>query len=117
MNPAKFEYHAPSTLHEAVSLLREHEGDAKVLGGGQSLIPAMRFRLVQPDHLIDLKRIHGLSYVRRRDGKIAIGAMTTYRAIETSALLQRSAPIFAANSPAPVVWYFFITVENYVTTY
>ncbi len=95
MNPAKFEYHAPSTLQEAVSLLREHEGDAKVLGGGQSLIPAMRFRLVQPDHLIDLKRIHGLSYVRRRDGKIAIGAMTTYRAIETSALLQRSAPIFA----------------------
>ena len=95
MNPAKFEYHAPTTLQEAVSLLREHEGDAKVLGGGQSLIPAMRFRLVQPDHLIDLKRIRGLSYVRRRDGKIAIGAMTTYRTIETSALLQRSTPIFA----------------------
>lgn len=95
MNPAKFEYHAPTTLRQAVSLLREHEGEAKVLGGGQSLIPAMRFRLVQPDHLIDLKRIRGLSYVRRRDGKIAIGAMTTYHTIETSALLQRSAPIFA----------------------
>ena len=64
MIPAAFDYHAPTSVSEAVQLLQQHGYDAKILAGGQSLIPAMRFRLSTPAILIDIKNIDGLEYVR-----------------------------------------------------
>ncbi|MCL4871729.1 MAG: xanthine dehydrogenase family protein subunit M [Anaerolineae bacterium] len=88
MIPGAFDYHAPGTLSEAVTLLRQHAGDAKLLAGGQSLIPAMRFRLAMPPVLIDLNQIEGLEYVREDNGHLAIGAMTRESALEESGLVQ-----------------------------
>ena len=64
MIPAAFEYHAPTTMAEAVALLARHGEDAKVLSGGQSLIPMMKLRLATPRHLVDINRIPGLDHVR-----------------------------------------------------
>lgn len=88
MIPGAFDYHAPGTLSEAVTLLRQHAGDAKLLAGGQSLIPAMRFRLAMPPVLIDLNHISGLEYLREDDGHLAIGSMTRESDLETSPLVQ-----------------------------
>jgi aerobic carbon-monoxide dehydrogenase medium subunit len=93
MFPAKFEYAAPSSLQEAVGLLADPE--AKVLAGGHSLLPLMKLRLAQPKLLVDIGRIPGLSYVRSEDGQLAIGAMTTYREIQLSDVVQRAAPVLA----------------------
>ncbi|MFL5663193.1 MAG: FAD binding domain-containing protein [Ktedonobacteraceae bacterium] len=76
--PAPFEYHSARTVEEAISLLQQYGEEAKVLGGGHSLIPAMKLRLLQPEHLIDIGRIDDLSYIREEQGAIAVGAMTTY---------------------------------------
>lgn len=84
MKPPLFDYHDPGELDEALELLSEHGEDAKVLAGGQSLVPLLNFRLAQPDHLIDLRRIDGLAYVRRSDGVLRIGAMTRQAALEAS---------------------------------
>ena len=73
MIPGSFDYHSPSTVDEAIALLRGH-GGAKLLAGGHSLIPAMRFRLASPEVLIDLNRVPGLRYIREEDGVLAIGA-------------------------------------------
>src|SRR2546422_6359794 len=73
MKPAPFDYFAPATLDEALGLLAEHGDDAKPLAGGQSLIPAMNFRLARPAVLVDLNRISELAYVRAESG-VAIGA-------------------------------------------
>jgi carbon-monoxide dehydrogenase medium subunit len=93
MFPAKFAYAAPSTLQEAIGLLADPE--AKILAGGHSLLPLMKLRLAQPTLLVDIGRIPGLSYVRREDGVLAIGAMTTYREIEHSNEVQQAAPVLA----------------------
>jgi len=93
MFPAKFAYAAPGTLQEAISLLDDPE--AKILAGGHSLLPLMKLRLAQPRLLVDIGRIPGLSYVRREDGVLAIGAMTTYREIERSSDVQQAAPVLA----------------------
>lgn len=82
MIPAAFDYHAPTSVSEAVQLLQQHGYDAKILAGGQSLIPAMRFRLSTPGVLIDIKNIDGLEYVRTENGHLAIGAMTRESALE-----------------------------------
>jgi carbon-monoxide dehydrogenase medium subunit len=82
MIPAAFDYHAPTSVSEAVQLLQQHGYDAKILAGGQSLIPAMRFRLSTPAVLIDIKNIDGLEYVREENGHLAIGAMTRESALE-----------------------------------
>ena len=95
MIPAAFDYAAPATVREAVGLLRGRAGDARPLAGGQSLIPMMRLRLVNPALVVDLARIRDLAYVRDHDGGLAIGAMTTYRAIETSALVRERFPLLA----------------------
>ena len=84
MIPGEFDYHAPTSLDEAVSLLKEHGDDAKILAGGQSLIPAMRFRLSMPEVLIDINNIEGLEYVREDNGHLAIGSMTRESALEES---------------------------------
>ena len=82
MIPAAFDYHAPTSVAEAVQLLQQHGYDAKILSGGQSLIPAMRFRLSTPAVLIDIKNIDGLEYVREENGYLVIGAMTRESALE-----------------------------------
>lgn len=92
MIPAAFEYHRPQTLDEAVRLLADTE-DAKVLAGGHSLVPAMKFRLAQPKAIIDISRIADLSYIREADGQIQIGAMTTHNDIERSKLLRDKCPL------------------------
>ena len=88
MIPGKFEYLVPSTVGEAVQMLEEHGYDAKILAGGQSLIPAMRFRLALPEILIDINRIEGLSYIRKVNGHLAIGAMTRESDLEESDLVK-----------------------------
>jgi carbon-monoxide dehydrogenase medium subunit len=93
MIPAQFDYVAPSTLDEVLSLLAEHADDAKILAGGHSLIPAMKLRLAQPAMLIDIGRIKDLSYIREEGGVIRIGATTTHHEIEASATLRDACPL------------------------
>ncbi len=95
MYAAPFEYHAPASLDEALSLLREHGDDAKLLAGGHSLIPVMKLRFAQPKHLIDLRRVPGLVGIREEDGALVIGAMTTYASVQTSDLVDRRLPVLA----------------------
>jgi carbon-monoxide dehydrogenase medium subunit len=90
MIPAAFDYVRPATLEEALGLLAKHGEDAKVLAGGHSLIPAMKLRLSQPKVIIDIGRIGDLRLIDERDGKIAIGALTTHYDVESSDLLKRS---------------------------
>jgi aerobic carbon-monoxide dehydrogenase medium subunit len=92
MKPASFDYHAPTNVDEALALLGSHAGDARLLAGGQSLIPMMNFRLARPAAIIDLNRIPDLAYIEREGDGIRIGAMTRQRTIEFS-------PIVAADLP------------------
>ena len=93
MIPAVFEYQAPTTIDEALSLLAANPDEAKILAGGHSLIPAMKLRLAQPGMLVDIGRIKDLAYIREEGDQIAIGAMTTHYQIESSALLQKICPL------------------------
>ncbi|HEY7419318.1 MAG TPA: FAD binding domain-containing protein, partial [Ktedonobacteraceae bacterium] len=88
--PAVFDYHPAKTVDEAISLLQQYGDEAKILAGGHSLLPAMKLRLAQPGHLIDIGRIDGLSYIREEADAIVIGALTTYTTIERSDLLKRN---------------------------
>jgi carbon-monoxide dehydrogenase medium subunit len=88
MIPAAFEYARPASLEEALRLLRDREGEAKVLAGGFSLIPLLRYRLAQPGILVDIGGVDGLAYIREQAGEIRIGGRTTHRAIETSPLIR-----------------------------
>lgn len=90
MIPGAFEYHSPKSLDEAISLLKAHSGDAKILAGGQSLIPAMRFRLALPSTLIDINRLSDLRYVEERGDHLAIGSMTREHALEDAPVVQSS---------------------------
>ena len=93
MIPATFEYEAARDVAHAVQLLASGGGEAKVLAGGQSLIPLMKFRLAQPRVLVDVNRIAGLSYIRESDGELRIGALTREHELEESALLHQRYPI------------------------
>jgi carbon-monoxide dehydrogenase medium subunit len=95
MIPGEFDYYSPSSVQEALSLLAEHGDEAKLLAGGQSLIPAMRFRLALPAVLIDLNNIDGLGYVREENGHLAIGAMTRESALEESAVVHNKYALLA----------------------
>lgn len=95
MIPGAFDYHAPATVDEAVALLDRLGGEGKVLAGGHSLIPAMRFRLAQPATLIDINRIAALAYLREEKGYLAIGALTREAALEHSDLIRRKYPLLA----------------------
>ena len=99
MKPAPFEYHAPASVDEALELLGEHGWAAKLLAGGQSLVPAMNFRLAQPAVLIDLNRIEELSYIRADGDGVVVGAMTKQRAVETSSNVAERAPLIGAAMP------------------
>jgi carbon-monoxide dehydrogenase medium subunit len=96
MKPAPFEYHVPRTLDEALATLAELGSEAKVLAGGQSLVPAMNFRLARPAALVDLNRLDSLAYIDPSpDGGLRIGAMTRQGAVERSPLVaSRSALLF-----------------------
>ncbi len=89
MIPDNFTYLAPTTLPEVWELLHDHPNEAKVLAGGQSLIPLMKFRLAAPAYLIDLHKVPGLETLEERDGVLVIGAMARESALERSALIQR----------------------------
>jgi aerobic carbon-monoxide dehydrogenase medium subunit len=93
MYPASFEYHAPSTIAEAVALLSRHGEDAKLLAGSQSLVPLMKFRLATPAHVIDLRKVPGITGIREEGGALIIGALTTHRTIERSEDLRKKLPI------------------------
>lgn len=88
MIPGEFDYFAPASVDEAIALLTEHGDDAKILAGGQSLIPAMRYRLALPEVLIDINGLNDLEYVREENGHLAIGAMAREVALEDSDVVQ-----------------------------
>jgi carbon-monoxide dehydrogenase medium subunit len=92
MKPPPFSYHDPRTAADVVGLLGSLD-NAKLLAGGQSLMPMLNMRFVLPDHVIDLNRVDGLSYIRERDGAIEIGAMTRQRDIEFSDLVRERCPL------------------------
>ena len=95
MIPAAFEYHRPSTLQDALALLSRLGDEAKVLAGGQSLIPLMKLRLASPRHVIDLNRISGLGSIAEHDGALVIGALVRESELEASELVRRRLPILA----------------------
>ena len=99
MKPAPFEYVVAESVDHAVALKREHGDDARFLAGGQSLVPAMNFRLAQPRVLIDLNGIAGLDGVTEHDGGVRIGALTRHRTVERSATIAQRAPLFAEAAP------------------
>ena len=95
MKPARFDYHRPATVEEAIVLLTRYGGEAKLLAGGQSLMPLMNFRVARPAALIDLNAIASLAYIREDDGHLRFGAMTRQRTIEFSPLVRRRLPLLA----------------------
>ncbi len=99
VKPAPFEYHAPGTLGEAVALLAELGEDAKVLAGGQSLIPMLALRLTAFGHLVDVGRISEMKGVERHDGSLAIGAGTTEADVGSNAAVGSAVPLLARATP------------------
>ncbi len=99
MKPAPFEYHAPSSAKEAVGLLADLGDSAKVIAGGQSLVPVLAMRLAVFDHLIDIRRIDGLRGIEERDGSVWIGAATTEAEIGRSELIAARVPLLARATP------------------
>src|SRR5256885_1592818 len=93
MYPASFEYHAPNTIAEALALLSQHGGDAKLIAGSQSLVPLMKFRLATPAHVVDLRKVPGITGIREEGGALVIGALTSHRTIERSEDLRKKLPI------------------------
>jgi aerobic carbon-monoxide dehydrogenase medium subunit len=92
MKPPPFSYHDPKTVAEVIGLLSTLD-NAKLLAGGQSLMPMLNFRYVQPDHIIDLNRVEGLSYIRETADGMEVGAMTRQRDLEFSELVERRFPL------------------------
>jgi aerobic carbon-monoxide dehydrogenase medium subunit len=99
MKPAPFRYAAPASLEEALALKAEHGDEAKFLAGGQSLVPAMNFRMAQPAVLIDLNGLDALAYVKAEGGTVRIGAMTRYRALQRDATIAGTVTLMAEALP------------------
>ena len=93
MKPVAFAYHAPATVEDAIALLTRYGGEAKLLAGGQSLMPLLNFRLSRPAALVDLNAIPSLAYIREKDGEVRFGAMTRQRTIEFSPLVRQRLPL------------------------
>lgn len=93
MFPATFEYHQPTTLSEALALLDEFGDNAKLMSGGHSLIPSMKLRLIQPEHLIDLGSIDALKGIRIDGDAVTVGAATTHWEVESSTHLKTALPL------------------------
>src|SRR3954465_2627408 len=99
MKPAPFEYHAPTTVDEVVGLLAEHGDEAKVLAGGQSLVPMLALRLTRFEHIVDLNRVDDLRGVSRTNGTLTVKAMTTQRTVEHDAAAGEGVPLLAQAIP------------------
>lgn len=108
MKPAPFDYFAPTGLQEALTLLERHGEEAKVLAGGQSLIPLLNMRLARPKAIIDINRIASLSYVREDNGSLRIGALTRHRMVESSTTIREQCPLMAEA----IRWVGHIEVRN-----
>src|SRR5215467_12436946 len=93
MKPAKFDYYDPRSLDEALALLDRHSDDAKVLAGGQSLMPLLNMRLARPNIVVDINQIKEFNYVRATDGGIAIGAIARQRVLQAEKLIAERVPI------------------------
>lgn len=100
MKPAPFEYLVPDSLEAALAILAEYGEDARLLAGGQSLVPAMNFRILQPRILVDLNRLEEIDYIKQsREGELQIGAMTRQRRLESDSLVAAGAPLLHAAMP------------------
>ena len=100
MKPAPFEYYAPSTVEEALGHLQEHGYDAKVLAGGQSLIPMMNFRLAQPGVIVDLNNVAELDFIRSgENGRLRLGAMARHAHVERDQIVAERAPLIHEAMP------------------
>ena len=99
MKPSPFEYHAPTTAADAVALLGALGDGAKVLAGGQSLVPMLALRLAVFDHLVDVRRVAEMQGIERRDGALWVGAGTTQAAVEASAVVASGVPLLAKATP------------------
>ena len=99
MKPAPFEYFVPDSIEQAMDLLREHGEDAKILAGGQSLVPAMNFRIQQPSVLIDLNRIPELGYIIEENNVIRVGAMARERQLEFEDIVSKQTPLLHEAVP------------------
>jgi aerobic carbon-monoxide dehydrogenase medium subunit len=95
MKPAPFDYHAPKTISAALELLSQHGGDARLLAGGQTLMPMMNFRLAAPSVVIDLNRVEELDFIEDAGDVVRIGAMTRQRSLEFSALVAEKLPLLS----------------------
>jgi carbon-monoxide dehydrogenase medium subunit len=95
MIPPSFDYHAPKTLPEALALLGQYGDEAKILSGGQSLLPLLKLRFAQPAHLVDIGRIPGLDYIKEEAGVLKIGALARESALEASEVVRSRYPILA----------------------
>ena len=99
MKPPPFDYCCPETLEEALALLAEHGEDAKVIAGGQSLVPMLNLRALHPGVLIDINRLPGLDYISLGDGQLRIGALARHKAVLESAAVGQASPLMAAAYP------------------
>ena len=95
MKPPRFIYHDPVEQSEVLALLETYGDSAKILAGGQSLVPLLNMRLAQPTHLVDINRLPGLSYIHEEGGELAIGALTRHRDVERSSLVLSLCPLLA----------------------
>jgi carbon-monoxide dehydrogenase medium subunit len=99
MLPARFEYHRPASLGEALSLMAEHGDEGKVLAGGMSFIPLLKLRFASPGHVIDVNRVPGLEGMSESNGWLGIRAVTRHHAFETSDLIRSRYPLMASAAP------------------
>jgi carbon-monoxide dehydrogenase medium subunit len=99
MKPAPFDYRRPETLDEALAIFAQLGSEAKALAGGQSLVPAMNFRLARPGVLVDLNRLDSMAYIKEDDGGLRIGAMTRQRSVERSPIVASRAALLAEAMP------------------
>jgi len=95
MKPPRFDYYAPQSLDEALALLEKFASDARVLAGGQSLVPLMNMRLASPREIIDINKIASLDYIEEHDGYLCLGALTRHRTIERSPLVFARCPLLS----------------------
>jgi CO/xanthine dehydrogenase FAD-binding subunit len=95
MKPPSFQYFDPRSVPDAVACLQEHGGGARILAGGQSLLPLMNLRLVRPTVLVDINRLATLAYIRESDGRLALGALSRLHEVESSEAVRRRAPLLA----------------------
>jgi carbon-monoxide dehydrogenase medium subunit len=93
MIPPTFEYHAPGSVDDAIALLSQYGDEAKILAGGHSLLPMMKLRFAEPEHLVDINNIESLKGIREENGAIVIGSMTSESALIASSLLQEKCPM------------------------